>query len=295
MFHSKLIERPIIFVGVGRSGTTIISEIILQHEELAYISNYQEKFPINININKVRPYIDNNMWHLKGQKKQLNKVSIYNKFAFKPSEGYRFWKANTSEDIDFSRGFLLDKIAENNEFLRGIFHKMVKYQKRNRLAFKITGPSRIGFLQSIFPDAIFIEITRQPLANIRSLLKEPFWKSRGFHQLWWTGAYTETELKQAYNLKNNPAALTALQYKKVRESTIIEVNKHKANHFTIAYEDFIKSPKKEIDRILSITELSQNKRIDDYLNQNKIYNRNTDLKSFFSEEEIESINKVLKI
>lgn len=105
--------------------------------------------------------------------------------------------------------------ADEKKYIRGIFEKMIKHQKRKRLSFKITGPGRIGYLHSIFPDAIFIEITREPFANIRSLLKVPFWKDRGMHQLWWRGAYSEQEQQQAVDWEDKPALLTALQYKNV--------------------------------------------------------------------------------
>ena len=77
-----VLRQPIIFCGVGRSGTTVISEIVLRHEELAWTSNYQNKFPNCVGINLVRPLTDNKLWRLTGQKRQLNRVPIYNKLGF---------------------------------------------------------------------------------------------------------------------------------------------------------------------------------------------------------------------
>src|SRR5699024_9449589 len=95
-----------------RAGTTIISEIIFQHNELAWISNYQNWFPNTASINRVRPLLDNNIWSLKGQKQQLNRVPIYNRIAFKPAEAYGFWEAVTGNTVNFSRNFLLNKTVD---------------------------------------------------------------------------------------------------------------------------------------------------------------------------------------
>ena len=82
------ISKPVIFIGSGRSGTTIISEIVFSHEDLAWPSNYQEYFPSFPLINLFRIFFDNRLWHFKGQKRQLNKVSALNKILFKPAEAY---------------------------------------------------------------------------------------------------------------------------------------------------------------------------------------------------------------
>lgn len=289
------LKQPIIFLGVPRAGTTIISEIIFQHNTLAWVSNYQEKFPTKVDINRLRPILDNKLWQLRGQKDQLNKVPFYNKYAFKPSESYGFWNTLTSSHIDFSRDFLLgQKIHEKEKKeIRLFFEKMVKYQRRKRLAFKITGPSRIEFLSSIFPDACFIEITREPFSNIRSLLKVPFWEELGKKRLWWKGAYNESEMQQAEEWKNQSALLTAMQYKKIREITQQEIEQTGVSHYTIAFEEFIQNPAKEVNKLLDYVGLSRDQGVDSYMKKNEIYNRNIDSKAFFSPEEQVEINKII--
>ena len=72
---NKIIN-PIIFIGTGRSGTTIISEIIMRHPELAYISNYNKllhKYPI---IGLIRFLFVNKLWRFYGEKNQLQKEKI---------------------------------------------------------------------------------------------------------------------------------------------------------------------------------------------------------------------------
>jgi len=62
------IEKPIIFIGSGKSGSTIISEIIMRHKDLAFPSNYQKMFFKNPKINIIRNFFDNKLWKIYGQK-----------------------------------------------------------------------------------------------------------------------------------------------------------------------------------------------------------------------------------
>ena len=196
MTDNKL-DRPVIFIGPGRSGSTIISEIILAHESLAWPSNYQEYFPASGLINLIRPVFDNGLWRIKGEKGQLNQVRFLNNLLPRPAEAFPFWEHITRPEIDFSRGFLLGETAtaEEAQRIRKIFSRMVSWQGKQRLSMKITGPGRIGYLKSLFPDARFVNVVRDPVATVRSLMKVPFWKDLGMYRLWWTGAYSEDDLE----------------------------------------------------------------------------------------------------
>lgn len=289
------IDNPIIFVGLGRSGTSIISEIVFEHEDLAWPSNYQNKFPNSELVNLVRPLLDNKFWQFNGQKPQLNKVPWYNGIAFRPSEAYNFWNYLAGPDINFSRNFMLgvEPDKKRKTMIAKSFSKLVKYQNKKRLAFKITGPGRIGYLSSIFPNAIFIEIAREPFANIRSLLKVPFWQKSGMYNLHWTGAYSREEILEAQQLTDYPSLLSAFQYKKIRDTIYEEVNTYEVNYHLVEYESFIKEPHKQIANILEIGGLAKSQRIERYFKNNAIYDRNTDSRSFFGEEERNKIVDIL--
>ena len=106
--------------------------------------------------------------------------------------------------IDFSRGFLLDTKATEAEKIRirKSLAKQVKYQGRKRLIMKFTGPARLEYLTSIFPDALIVNIMREPVATVRSWLEVGFWQTKGINRLWWTGAYTADEEAEAEKLKD---------------------------------------------------------------------------------------------
>jgi hypothetical protein len=244
MKYEELLRKPIIIFGTGRSGTTIISDIIFQHEDLAWHNNFQELITWTPLPNLLRRFFDNKWWRKVGMNTQNNK-SLLNWLCFRPIERYNFWEKITGPRIDFSRGFLLDTQATEQERknIRGFFAKMVKYQKRKRLGFKITGPSRMEYMMSLFPDAVFVNVTREPLGTVRSWLEVNFWQDKGKSQLWWTGAYTPEEERIAEELSTRPELITAFQYKKLSETTAYEIEKMKPEIYEVRYEDLSKIQK----------------------------------------------------
>lgn len=272
--NEELLEKPIIIFGSGRSGTTLISEIVFQHENLAWHNNYQELFPSFAGINYLRRLFDNNMWRIIGMNTQNNK-SFSNYMLFRPIERYDFWDAITGPRIDFSRGFLLNEKATPEEriHIRTFFAKLIKYQKRKRLAVKITGPARMEYLMSIFPDAQFVNIIRDPVAVIRSWM-EIYWNDQITNQLWWQGAYSEDELKKAKEFSKNKFQFAAFQYKKLMETTQQEIEKMHPDIYNTSYEDFVKDPKTFANNLMQYLHLGPSKLVDKFMDKVTIANRN---------------------
>ncbi|HRI19906.1 MAG TPA: sulfotransferase, partial [Panacibacter sp.] len=282
--YEELLEKPIIIFGSGRSGTTIISEIIFQHEQLAWHSNYQEIFKKSTRINYLRRLFENKFWRLAkfwvfvGVSKNTRQKwgSYFSLVFFNPIERYAFWEYITGPRIDFSRGFLVGEkaTADEKNKIRKHLAKQVKYQGRKRLIMKFTGPSRLEYLSSIFPDAVFVSIAREPIATVRSWLKVGFWQTKGINRLWWIGPYTSEEETEAEKLKDDPALITAFQYKKLMEVMGQEIIKTGVPILETRYEDFVKDPRVFIRKILGFVELPPSKNVDRYIEEMVISNRN---------------------
>ncbi len=267
---------PIIFIGPGRSGSTIISEIILAHESLAWPSNHLEYLPRCAPVNLLRPLFDNRYWRVIGEKGQLNRTRFLNSLLPLPAEAFPFWQRLTRPQIDFSRGFLLGEVAEAEEKrrIRRTIGRLVRWQGKQRFAMKLTGPGRIGYLQSIFPDARFVNLVREPVATVRSFLAVPFWKELGMHQLWWTGAYSEAELQQFETIRQNPAEATAFQLAKVLKTTREEAERCGANMLTVPYERFLEDPQQSVEEICAFLDLSFSTSLQQKLAQTAVHDRN---------------------
>ncbi|NJB70288.1 hypothetical protein GGR42_000750 [Saonia flava] len=281
------VEEPIIFLGAPRSGTSIISEIVMRHKDLAYPSQYQPRVLGNTNINYLRRLADNSFWRFHGQKKQLNKVSPLNYFIFRSVEAYPMWDYLVRDGISFSKDFLINEKATSEERLRivSFFSKLVNKQGKKRLAFKITGPSRLNYLLSIFPKAKVVYITRDSIAVVNSLMRVPFWKERGMTKFWWQGAYDDSDNKWLESNKSDNIQITAYQIRKIIQVTENEIFTHRPDALKVEYTNFIENPESTIEKILSYTGLSQDKACFDYFKRNRIFNQNKKNATFFSEEE----------
>lgn len=296
----KYLEKPIIIIGSGRSGTTIISEIIFQHEQLAWHSNYQEIFVFTPLINLLRRLQDNKWWKLKkfykyvGVSKNTRQKgqSYLDLLFFNPIERYNFWEHITGKRIDFSRGFLLGEKAtdEEKKRIRNFLAKQVKYQGKQRLIMKFTGPARLEYLTSIFPDALIVNVLRAPVPTVRSWLEVGFWQRMGINKLWWTGAYTPEEIAYAETIKDQPAIITAMQYRKLMETTEQEINKLNLTVYESRYEDFVKAPKTFIENMMQFMQLPPSKNVNAYLQNISVSNRN-ERQSSSSKSQMDEVTK----
>lgn len=266
---------PIIFIGTGRSGSTYISGAILSHKDLAYPSNYIEKFPSLSKVNRIRYLFDNKFWRLTTRG---NFPYFFAKSFFLPSESYSMWRYLLQNKYNFSRSFLVDVIAdeETKQRVNDYFVEMVKIQGKKELGFKITGPSRIGFLLSIFPDAKFVWVKRDLVPTVNSFLKVDFWKTRGYDKLWFNDFYTKEEIEYSEKIKYNPELITAFQLKKIEEITYKELNSHNPKHLILQYEDFLNSPDLHIREILDFLELSHDEKCFDYIKKNPVRMKSDD-------------------
>ncbi|MFK5948090.1 MAG: sulfotransferase, partial [Methylococcales bacterium] len=247
----KSLSGPIFFIGVPRSGTTVIFESFARHEMLGWPSNYSRKFPSLPKLGLILRLTDNKFINLSGQKKQYNHVMIANKVLPKPAEAYEFWNHYT--EIDFARQYLVDQSAtpECINRLNSAVSSILYWEGKKVFSAKLTGPSRIHFLRSVFPDAKFIHVVRDGRAVVHSMLNSSAWSSRNFlDQPWWKGGLTDTDIKKWNYSNKNPAVLAALQWNKIidiSQQESIECNKN--NYQEIKYEQFIESPYNSVKKL----------------------------------------------
>ncbi len=291
MKYDKLLKRPIIFIGSGRTGTTILSDIVFRHADLAFPSNYQEFFPSATSVNCVRNVFDNSLWKCFGKRTYSRNVLNLNNYAFRPTEGYRMWNQITGASIDFSDDFLLNVKAKNSAQIRDYFGKMVKLQGRKRLAFKITGPSRMEYLLSIFPDAIFVDSKRRLVPTVSSFLKQSFWQDNGAINLKWRGPYTDEETQWIQDHKDAPHLVTAFQLGKIQYYTEAEKEQFKPQYTKVHYESLLKNPEDVLKHLLDFLDLSSDRYCIEFLKTIRRGNGSKPDTAYFSEVEIDALHQ----
>lgn len=238
------IERPVFFIGMPRSGTTVLFEAFARHPDLGWLSNYSEMWPQWPVANMLCRFFDNRVLSLRGHKKQYGRVIIGNRYLPQPVEAYPFWDLYTQRE--FSLDYLLGEEASTRTTVRvrRAVGAVLKYQHKNRLATKLTGPGRIGYINSIFPDAVYIHVIRDGRSVVNSLLNVRFWKEKGgFKGPFWKNGLRPQDLRQWNDYQQEPAVLAAIQWIRVIETTREEASALGAGQYQeVKYEDFVSEP-----------------------------------------------------
>ena len=159
--NNSAIKNPIIIIGTGRSGSTLLHNLLGEHENVAWLSPYiADKYREKPDYRKILM--------------DLIDVPILGQFVknkFSPGESYWFWEERVKGFMLPFRDLVADDVTpKQKETVNNAMSKILT-NKRNRLLLKITGWSRIGFLNEIFSEPHFIHIVRDGRAVTNSLMR----------------------------------------------------------------------------------------------------------------------------
>jgi hypothetical protein len=138
------------------------------HSEVAWFSGWTNRFPNYPHLSLVSRV--NNIAFVERATRKLGKWP-------RAGETYKIWNSCflgfSSADYEWGTE-QLDTIGADK--LRWLIRSHLKWQGKRRFLTKYTGWPRIRFLRSIFPDAHFVYIDRDPRAVVFSYLKQNWWK-----------------------------------------------------------------------------------------------------------------------
>ena len=293
-------EPPIFLIGVGRTGSTAIYRALAVHEDLGWFSNYSVHFPRTLLVVALQrlyrvPGFRKVIWgdQRQGHHPWLSRVDRY---LPRPDEVYPLWARLCGEK--FRRDYLIDvkaTPAERHKTRRAV-RWALRLQGKSRFIAKITGPARMGYLDSVFPDAVFVHVIRDGRAVVNSLLNIPFWKEGGGHERpWWKNGLPEGWEAEWERFGRSPAALAAIQWRTIMDVTRREKEQlSPGRYFEIRYEDFINAPVETMRRVAADCGLRPSAKLDDYVGRPGRY-RDMNLKwvKRFSSEEIDDLHQIM--
>jgi hypothetical protein len=255
---------------MGRSGSTLLFEILAAHPELAWFTQYLNRAPgwpslaMISRLGGLGPAFRRRPPGSEAGAAWLERLRI------RPAEAYGVWRHYCGER--FLRDFLTGTTAteEERERLLWFASRVVRYQGRPRLASKITGPARIEYLNSIFEDALFVHLVRDGRAVAESLLRRNFWRnSSRMRKPAWDNALSDEELTRWRELGADPLALAAIQWR----AAVLGARRDAASfvpdrYLEIRYEDFLADPHELLDRITDFCDLQRSPEVHRFLDRN---------------------------
>jgi hypothetical protein len=240
-------ERVAFLVGAGRSGTTLLHKLLCLHPQIAYISNYENRFawfPDGLACGAIAQRLDEKLdaWFDKGGNAYFVKRPWLKKLFPTPNEGESVFRACGMPLIP-TADYRPD--AATTACLRGRFEQIRQRSKAAIFLSKRTANNRrIPQLAEIFPEARYVHLIRDGRDVAQSLSTVEWWDQ---HQVWWDGR-TPLEMEHA-----GEARLAVCARNWVREEQ--ELQTHLAaiaprRLLVLRFEELLRDPRPLLERVL---------------------------------------------
>lgn len=246
------IAKPIIVVGSGRCGSTVLHRLLAKHPQVMWLSGFADHFPTRPHWNRLA---------VSAVSQPLLRPLLARKVQ--PSEAYFFWDRHAfgfAEPFrDLVRG---DVTLRTKADVLAALEPMLT-PGRPRLLIKITGWPRIGFLDEIFEDARFIHIVRDGRAVASSLLHVDFWQGWRGPQGWRAGPLSPEDQSVWESYDRSFVALAGLEWRiQMRAIAAARRAVDPERFLEIKYESFCAAPLDICRQILAFSDLQPSAEFD---------------------------------
>lgn len=202
---SQQIYKPIFIIGTGRSGTTLFSQLLSYHPDLAWFSNLTNRFPKLPKLAKFSSMLDIPI---------LGNLLKNKKFIPKPDEAYNIWRLCFPGFVSPTRPLTEEDVTNKaKSAIRRMVELHLTYQGKTRFITKYTGWSRIRYLNEIFPDSLFIHVLRDGRAVANSMLNVSWWTGWNGPNNWQWGELPSEWRKEWEESNRSFIVLAAIQWK----------------------------------------------------------------------------------
>lgn len=233
----------VFIVGSGRCGSSLVHELVSQHREAAFVSNFDDNFP---SLNS-KGAMNNVLF-----RSFLGKFTTKGRLRFAPSEAYHLIAKKVSPIYVNSCRNL--RTSDVTPALRSSFRKffLERYQAQRRKVFvhKYTGWSRVAFFKEIFPEAKFVHIVRDGRAVANSYLQMEWWTGFLGPEKWYLGELDGLHRAQWEKSGRSFLTLAGIAWDILVgsiEDDAVSIGDDSV--MTLRYEDFLEAPAQEISKI----------------------------------------------
>lgn len=252
-----------------RSGTTLMFATFATHPDLGWFSQYHERFPSTPGIAGLARAADLLPGARKGVRRHTDSRSLVQRLQIAPIEAWAIWERCCGEKFRFEYLEGVEATPEEQRCARRMVKRTLLLQGKRRFATKITGPARIGYLSSIFPDALFVHVIRDGRGAAESIMRYPSWNTTFRMQFpAWRGGLAESDLAAWRERGSSPLELATLQWRAVVEGARREAAElAPGRYYEIRFEDFIEHPHEKIEDLYAHAGLASAERPHDYIDE----------------------------
>lgn len=242
-------SRVVFLLGAGRSGTTLLYKMLSIHRSVAYLSNYQNRYPkwpslayLQHILNQFPEYKRKSWFKAHGNAYFNERRTRLRSIVPTPSEAesvYASCGIPRTPDSDYR---LTAKAAE---CLQNRFERIRQMSRGQVLLTKRTANNRrIPILRQIFPDAKYIHLVRDGRAVAYSLSHVAWWND---HVLYWAGKTP----RQMIAAGSNPLELAARNWFEEMQTLAQGIALIPDGQLLeVRYEELLRDPYVQLQRIL---------------------------------------------
>jgi hypothetical protein len=231
-------------VGTGRCGSSVFHELIARHEDVGFISNVEDRFPL------ARPL---GRWNNSLYRAVPPAMTRKGRPRFAPSEGYRLLDAEVSPALsrpvrDLTAEDLTPWLAQR---LRSSMTRHAARQATATFSHKFTGWPRTGLLAEAFPGCRFVHVVRDGRAVANSLLQMPWWSGYQGPGAWRYGPLPQPYAELWDRSGRSFPVLAGLTWRLLMDAYVqAERAAEPERWLTVRYEDVLAKPREHFERIL---------------------------------------------
>lgn len=292
----KPTTRVFFLVGMPRSGTTVIFEATVARHDLAWFSNCLQRFPGMPALSALSRLADLAPVARRSVGRSDQTTRWLRRIRVGPTEAYPVWERCCGEKFRFDYLLGVQPSPVERECVRATVASVLRYHGKPHFAAKLTGPGRVGYLSSIFPEARFLHVVRDGRAVVQSLMRVPFWRLRDrMNTPAWQNGLTERDLADWERFGRSPLALAAVQWRRVVESTRDEAASQAPDRYAeINYERFVAEPQAVLRGISEFCGLPHSSRAEAFLRARfEVRDMNQQWPERFDRREISMLNELL--
>ncbi|GAA3180958.1 hypothetical protein GCM10010531_38920 [Blastococcus jejuensis] len=234
MYSSDARSGSVFIIGCGRSGTTLLYELLATHPGFAWPSTWTDR--------TLRP----SLAALNGAFRWSRRGSTSHRGVPRPSEGYRLWDAALGPRQGAADGVLgsADVDEEQARKSRDMADAHRRWSRGAVFLNKNTrNTRRVAALSAIFPDATFIHVLRSPLDVVSSLLAVSWWKDLPL----WTRAGEQPGVRSAVEQASMAGELWTREVEVACDSaTRLDPDRY----FEVRYEQLLQNPRDVVSMTL---------------------------------------------